>query len=117
MKTLVWKRQKKILDLCGHGKLGDKKTIGEILSIISSKKLGCKNQIYKLLDVLEEEADAPVFFYTTESIASFLKKSSPKMDILFEHLRKQGYSVYRTHFSPTGFKTDASINIIEKVFK
>ena len=46
-----------------------------------------------------------------------MKKSSPKMDLLFENLKKQGYNVYRTHFSPTGFKTNASINIIEKMFK
>jgi tRNA (guanine26-N2/guanine27-N2)-dimethyltransferase len=98
-------------------KFGDKKTIGEILNIVSSKKLGCKNQIYRLLDILGEEADAPAFFYTTESIASFLKKSSPRRDLFFENLKKQGFNVYRTHFSPTGFKTDASINIIEKMFK
>lgn len=99
------------------GKLGDKKIIGEILSIASNKKLGCKNHIYRLLDVLEEEADAPMFFYTTESVASFFKTSSPKMDSLFEKLRKQGYKVYRTHFSSTGFKTNASMKIIEKMFK
>jgi tRNA (guanine26-N2/guanine27-N2)-dimethyltransferase len=99
------------------GKLGDKKTITELLNIAFSKKLGCKNQIYKLLDVLAEEIDAPAFFYTTESIASFLKKSSPRLDLLYETLRKQGYHVYKTHFSPTGFKTDAPMKIIEKVFK
>ncbi len=98
------------------GKIGDKKIIAEFLSIVSSKKLECKNQIYRLLDVLEEETDGPVFFYTTESIASFLKKSSPKIDILFEKLKKQGYNVYRTHFSSTGFKTDAPIEIIKDIF-
>ncbi len=99
------------------GKLGHKETIGKILSIIPSKNLGCKNSIYKLLDILQEEADAPIFFYTTNSIASFLKKSSPKMDLFFEKLKKQGYNVYRTHFISTGFKTEASIHIIEKMFK
>ena len=99
------------------GRIIDKKTIGELLSIISIKKLGCKNQMYRLLDILEEEAEAPAFFYSTESIASFLKKSSPRMDLFFKNLKKQGYNVYRTHFSPTGFKTDASIHIIEKMFK
>jgi tRNA (guanine26-N2/guanine27-N2)-dimethyltransferase len=98
------------------GKLGDKNTMREILSIASSKKLGCKNQIYKLLDILEEEADAPIFFYTTESIASFLKKSSPKIGLLFENLKKQEYNVYRTHFSSTGFKTNAPIEIIKNIF-
>jgi tRNA (guanine26-N2/guanine27-N2)-dimethyltransferase len=70
-----------------------------------------------LLDVLKEEVDAKPFFYTTESIGSFLKKSIPKKDVFFEWLKKQGYNVYRTHFSSTGFKTDAPMNIIEKMFK
>ena len=69
------------------------------------------------MDLLEGEADAPAFFYTTENIGSFLKSSAPKMDFLFESLKSKGYNVYRTHFSPTGFKTDSSINMIEKVFK
>lgn len=99
------------------GKFGDKTIINEILSIISSKKLGCKKQIYKLLDILEEEANAPPFFYTTESIASYLKKSSPRLDLFFEKLREQGYNVYRSHFSSTSFKTDVPLDIIEKEFK
>lgn len=99
------------------GKFCDKKTINEVLNIISIKELGCKNQIYRFLDILEEEADAPAFFYTTESIASFLKKSSPKMNLFFGNLKEQGYNVYRTHFSSTSFKTNASIDIIEKMFK
>lgn len=99
------------------GKLSDKKVLGELVNIVSSKKLGCKNQIYRLIDILEEEADAPMFFYTTESVASFLKTSSPKMDVLFKQLKKQGYDIYKTHFSSTGFKTNASMKIIEKLFK
>ena len=39
------------------------------------------------------------------------------MDLLFENLKKQGYNAFRTHFSSTGFKTDAPLNIIEKMFK
>ncbi len=99
------------------GSFVDKKTINDIQNILPNKKLGCKNHIYILLDILKEEADAKPFFYTTESIGSFLKKSIPKKDLFFEWLKKQGYNVYRTHFSSTGFKTDAPMNIIEKMFK
>ncbi|PNX45522.1 MAG: hypothetical protein BV456_13480, partial [Thermoplasmata archaeon M8B2D] len=76
-----------------------------------------RNELWQLLDILEEESDAPTFFYTTDSISSFTKSSSPKRDALFKSLRNKGYNVYRTHFSPTGFKTNSSINMIEKVFK
>ncbi len=69
------------------------------------------------MSLLEEEADAPAFFYTADSLASSLKCSLPKMKIIFEKLQNKGYNVVRTHFSPTGFKTDASVDEIKKVFK
>ena len=99
------------------GKLQNKKIFGDLRAILFEKNLGNRNEFWKLLDILEEEADAPAFFYTTDSLSSFLKSSAPKMNTLLESLKSKGYNVYRTHFSSTGFKTDSSINMIEKVFK
>jgi len=69
------------------------------------------------LDLLEEEADASAFFYTTDDLASLLKISPPKMEHIFEKLEEKGYDAARTHFSPTGFKTNAPRNEIEVIFK
>jgi len=99
------------------GKLQNKKIIIDLRTILSNKKLNKKNQLFKLLDLLEEESDGPNSFYSTDSLASFLKKSPPKMELLFKGLKTMGYDVYRTHFSPVGFKTNAPLNIIEKMFK
>jgi len=46
-----------------------------------------------------------------------LKSSIPKMKVIFKTLQSQGYNAVRTHFSPTGFKTNAPISKIKKVFK
>jgi tRNA (guanine26-N2/guanine27-N2)-dimethyltransferase len=99
------------------GKLQDKKVIKEMRTILFEKKLNTKNDVWKLLDVLEEEADAPSFFYTTDDLASSLKESPPRMKTVFETLKKKGYIVYRTHFSQTGFKTNAPVEDIEEIFK
>jgi tRNA (guanine26-N2/guanine27-N2)-dimethyltransferase len=99
------------------GKLHNKRILMEIRSLLSEKKLNTKNMLYKQLDLIEEEADAPNFFYTTENFSSYLKKSPPKLLSIFKKLRTSGYDVYRTQFSPTGFKTNAPENEIEKVFK
>lgn len=99
------------------GKLQNKKVLSELRTILFEKQLNTKNELWKLLDLLEEEADAPIFFYTTDELASILKKSPPKMVTIFKKLQKKGYVVYRTHFSPTGFKTNAPKSDIEKVFK
>jgi len=99
------------------GKLQDKKVLAELRTILFEKQLNTKNELWKLLDLLEEETDAPIFFYTTDELASILKKSPPKMQKIFKNLQKKGYMIYRTHFSPTGFKTNAPKSEIEKVFK
>jgi tRNA (guanine26-N2/guanine27-N2)-dimethyltransferase len=99
------------------GKLQNRRIITEIRSLLTDKKMGTKNTLWKLLDLLEEESEAPAFFYTSEIIASHLKLSPPKKKVIFNKLKKEGYNVYRTNFSQTGFKTDAPLSKIEKVFK
>jgi len=99
------------------GKIQNKKIIMKLRTMLFNKQLNTKNELWKLLDLLEEEADGPNFFYETDRLASIFKKSPPKMELLFEKLKEKGYNVYRTHFSQTGFKTNSPINEIEKVFK
>jgi tRNA (guanine26-N2/guanine27-N2)-dimethyltransferase len=99
------------------GKLHNKESIKEQRTILSEKTLGTKNQLWKLFDIYEEEANAPAFFYSTEDLASHFRKSAPKMEDIFDKLGKKGFEAYRTHFSPTGFKTNASLNEIKRIFK
>ena len=116
-KIFSFKNGAKVIGPLWTSKLQNKRTIAELRTILFKKSLKTKNEVWKLLDLLEEEADAPAFFYTTDNLASILKKSPPKMEIVFEKLKNKGFNVSRTHFSPTGFKTNASQNEIEKVFK
>jgi len=100
-----------------NGKLHNKKITEEIRSILFEKKLNTKNNLWKLLDLLEEEANSPCFYYTTDYIASSLNKSPPKLNKIMKKLKDNGYNVTRTHFNPTGFKTDAPEKEIKTVFK
>jgi tRNA (guanine26-N2/guanine27-N2)-dimethyltransferase len=99
------------------GKMYDKRVLQELRTILFKKELKTKHEIWKLLSLFEDEADAPAFFYTVSDLTSSLKKSAPKMKIIFEKLREKGYVVAGTHFSPNGFKTDAPLNEIKKLFK
>jgi tRNA (guanine26-N2/guanine27-N2)-dimethyltransferase len=99
------------------GKIQNKKIITELRTMLFTKQVNTKNELWKLLDLLEEEADGPNFFYETDKLASTLKKSPPKMEKIFSKLKEKGYNVYRTHFSSIGFKTNAPKSEIEKVFK
>lgn len=99
------------------GGLQKKPVLQEIRTIMSSKQLNTKNMLWKLLYLLEEEADAPPFFYTTNDLSSLLKRSPPTMDHIFERLRNKGFVVTKTHCTPTGFKTNAPLDVITEVFK
>jgi tRNA (guanine26-N2/guanine27-N2)-dimethyltransferase len=99
------------------GKIQKKTAIQEIRTLASSKQLNTKPLLWKFLDLLEEEADAPPFFYTINDLSSLLKVSPPTMGHIFEHLKQKGYIVTRTHCSPTGFKTNAPFDLVIEVFK
>jgi tRNA (guanine26-N2/guanine27-N2)-dimethyltransferase len=94
------------------GALHDGKTLAEVRTLLFSRPLGTKHALWRLLDRLEEEADAPAFFYTVEGLASALGHSMPPLEGLLACLREQGYAATRTHFSPTGFKTTAPWDVI-----
>jgi tRNA (guanine26-N2/guanine27-N2)-dimethyltransferase len=99
------------------GNLQKKTAVQEIRTLASTKALNTKHLLWRLLDNLEEEADGPPFFYTINDVSSWLKVSPPTMDHVVEHLKKKGYIVTRTHCTPTGFKTNASLDVVTEVFK
>lgn len=98
------------------GKLHNKLEVKEIRSLLFKKELKTKNSLWKLISLFEEEANAPPFYYTTDYLASVLKMTPPKMEKIFNKLNQRGYKVYKTHFSPTAFKTNATFDIIKKMF-
>jgi len=97
--------------------INDKDFIVNIRSIMSNKTLGSKNILWNFLDILEEEAEAPMFFYTTDDLSSKNNVSTPKFDLLREEFLKNGYSFFKTHFNSCGFKTNAESDVVEKIFK
>ena len=99
------------------GKLQDKDVVQEIRTLLFKKELNTKNSLWKIISLLEDEANVPIFFHTSDNFASMLKTSPKKLEEIFEKLKDKGYLVTRTHFSPTGFKTDAPLEKIIKILK
>ena len=99
------------------GKFQKKDVIKKIRTMVFKKTLHTKHELWKLLSFLEEEADAPPLFYTTDSLASSLKLSPPTMNHVFQQVKRKGYDIVPTHFSPTGFKTKAPLNVITQIFR
>ncbi len=58
----------------------------------------------KYLNTWRQELDVP-YFYENNELSSFLHSSPPVLERLLDRVRQNG-KASRTHFSPSGFKTD-----------
>ena len=70
----------------------------------------------EILEKVHGEAEILTPFYDLHSLCSHIESSVPKQQKFIDSLRDKGYPVSRTHFSPTGFRTDAPIDdILDKI--
>jgi tRNA (guanine26-N2/guanine27-N2)-dimethyltransferase len=63
----------------------------------------------KTIDLIKDESKLNVFgYFDYHAIAKRIKKKKdlPKMKNLIETIKKKGYNATRTHFSPTGIRSD-----------
>jgi tRNA (guanine26-N2/guanine27-N2)-dimethyltransferase len=68
----------------------------------------------KYLDLWRSELDVP-FFYENNDLSSLLRISPPALDQVVERLGREG-KASKTHFSPTGFKTDLGLEDLRRAY-
>ncbi len=71
----------------------------------------------KMLETVKSESEINIPFHSSDEIASSLRVHTPSVKRIVEELRERGFDSSPTHFDPKGFKTNASIEDIKKVFK
>ena len=112
-------------EICGKEiKLAGPLWIGEIFnrefieSMISElPKLSVEKNCVKTLEKARDECEMPVAFYTLDEIASKMNSSPLKLEKAISCLRENDFVASSTSFSPTGFRTNATINEIISVFQ
>ena len=97
------------------GKIFDSDFIDGMLNIAEDIIINQGKNVSKLLNLCREEADGPPTFYDLHHISKKLKISAPPLDKVLNKLLKEGYFASRTHFKPTGIRTNASIEILDKI--
>lgn len=97
------------LEVAGPLWLGRIKDNGALKKVIKESYYLKSPGTEKLLNTILEEIDDP-FYYDVHSICKNKKISAPPLDEIAEALLDGGYRVSRTHFCPTGIKTDAPLN-------
>ena len=58
----------------------------------------------------------PGYYFTLDEIAKKIKTSPPKLEKVILNLKENGFTSSITSFNPTGFKTNANINEVIKIF-
>jgi len=96
------------------GKIFDRGFIQDMLSEIPNLKIDkvCEKTLYKCL----AESEMPCTYFTLDEIASKMKSSPPKLENAISNLQKNNFVASVTSFSPTGFRTNAKIDEIIKIF-
>ena len=83
----------------------------DVITNLEIKK-SCEKTLYKCLD----EAEMPAIYFTLDEIAKKVKASPPKLEKIILNLKENGFTASLTSFNPTGFRTNANINEIIKIF-
>jgi len=97
------------------GNIFNKEFIQDMLLEVQNLEVDkvCEKTLHKCL----AESEMPGTYFTLDEIASKMKSSPPKLENAVSNLQKNNFIASITSFSPTGFRTDAKINEIMKVFQ
>ncbi len=71
----------------------------------------------ELISLWKDECEMPPFFYDTNTLGSYFKIAPPSMKDFESKIKEAGFDISRTHFKPTGLKTNATCNDIKKLFR
>lgn len=73
------------------------------------------SESYEMLEKIHNEAEILTPFYDLHKLSSNLSVQVPKRDEVLDRIYDKGYPVARTHFSDTGFRTDAPLEDIKQI--
>ena len=97
------------------GAIQDADFIEKMIDEANHKKINTEKDALKLLNACLLEACSPATFYDVHTVCKSLKISAPKLDLIFDEIKNQGFIAIKTHFNPLGIKTNATIKDIEKI--
>lgn len=96
------------------GNLWEKGHVQKMLELLPSRTYLQQEQMQKLLLTIESECAPPPFYYDAHALSKKLKIGAPSLEKLQSSLSEKGFSFSRTHFSPTGFRSNAPLVEIKK---
>jgi tRNA (guanine26-N2/guanine27-N2)-dimethyltransferase len=95
------------------GESCEKKFLEKMEKLNGKRDYSHQHEIGKFLNIMKGESGMPPYYYNVHVLSKRQEKGHvPRMDEIMEKIRKKGYRVSRTHFSPVSIKTDAPYDVI-----
>ncbi|MEM3577464.1 MAG: tRNA (guanine(10)-N(2))-dimethyltransferase [Candidatus Bathyarchaeia archaeon] len=99
------------------GKIADEEFCELMEKELSSKRLGQKGRVEKLLALVKSEAGAPPTYYVLDKLCDALNLQVPPLKTVLDGLRGEGFQALLTHFHPRGIKSDAPAARLKEVLR
>jgi len=99
------------------GPLLDAEAVNYMVQQASDVVLDRPRTVRRLLTTLHSEIDAAPLYYESSCRCKHLHITQPSMRDVQDMLRSIGFSAIRTHFDPSGLKTNATLAVIEQTFQ
>jgi len=99
------------------GKLADEKFCTLMEKEAEKRNLRLKSRIKRILALMQQECSAPITYYVLDKMCSKMGLSTPPIKMAIKALSGMGLKVSPTHFISTGFRTDASVDVVKKLLQ
>ena len=90
------------------GRIVDKQFCRSVEEEARRKPFKLARRIRRMLNLLENEAEAPVTYYVLDKLCSAFSLPVPSARRVLKILREEGFQAYLTHFNTEGIKSDVS---------
>ncbi len=97
------------------GRLCDQSILEKALNVNAIHPQGeWRQRSASMLSLLAQENAMPAPFYPLHEVVGKWKRGIPSFDALFRRIEERGYACSRTHFSPTGLRTNAPARVLRE---
>lgn len=97
------------------GKISDAEFCAAVKNEAAERNFRQKKRILKLLNLIQNEADAPITYYVTDKIGDTLNLPTPALTKIVSSLEKEGFQAVLTHFNAKGVKTNATAETVKNI--
>ena len=99
------------------GPLFEKKLCEKLVEVGKELPLAKKQEFEALTKLILEEIEGPPTFFALDHLCDHFSLPTPKRDAVILRLKEMGFFASKTHFTPTGIRTDAPTRVVVEVLE